>query len=87
MTKALPTPDVLTVYGAAWCGDCRMTQRYLDAAGVTYRYIDLGVDRAAQSLLDEAGYRAIPVVVTTDGNVMIEPSARELAGIVGAASA
>jgi mycoredoxin len=87
MTKTLPTPDILTVYGAAWCGDCRRTQRYLDAAGVAYRYVDLGVDRAAQALLDDAGYRAIPVVVTAGGDVLIEPSIGELAAIVGGSAA
>lgn len=79
MTANLPIPDILTVYGATWCGDCRNTRRYLDAAGVEYRYVDLGVDMTAQALLDDAGYRAIPVVLTTDGTVLIEPSERELA--------
>lgn len=82
MTKTLPTPDVLTVYGAGWCWDCRNTRRYLDSTSVQYRYVDLGSDRAAQALLEGAGYRAIPVVVTTDGTVLIEPSERELAAAI-----
>ncbi len=87
MPNQIPTPTVLTVYGARWCGDCRNTQRYLDSVGVTYDYIDLETDRAAQAMLDDAGYRAIPVVVTPDGTVMIEPSARELAAVTGTQSA
>jgi len=83
MTNTLPTPDVLTVYGASWCGDCRNTRRYLDSTSVAYRYVDLGTDHAAQVLLDDAGYRAIPVVVTPDGTVLIEPSERELAAAIG----
>ena len=83
MPPSLPTPDVLTVYGASWCGDCRNARRYLDSVGVDYRYVDLGADRAAQALLDDAGYRAIPVVVTTNGTVLIEPSERELATAAG----
>ena len=79
MTANLPIPDILTVYGASWCGDCRNTQRYLDAAGVDYRYIDVGLDMAAQALLDDAGYRAIPLILMADGTVLIEPSERELA--------
>lgn len=77
MTTNLPIPDVLTVYGASWCGDCHRTRRYLDAAGVDYRYVDLGLDMAAQALLDDAGYR--PLVLMTDGTVLVEPSERELA--------
>lgn len=83
MPPSLPTPNILTVYGASWCADCRNTRRYLDGAGVEYRYVDLGADRAAQTLLDDAGYRAIPVVVTTNGTVLIEPSERELAAAAG----
>ncbi len=79
MTANLPIPDILTVYGASWCGDCRNTRRYLDAAGVEYHFVDLGVDMTAQALLDDAGYRAIPVVLVTDDTVLIEPSEWELA--------
>ena len=87
MTANLPIPDILTVYGASWCGDCRNTRRYLDAAGVPHRYVDLGLDVTAQALLDDAGYRAIPVVVMTDGTVLIEPSERELASALMSAAA
>ena len=83
MPPSLPTPDVLTVYGASWCSDCRKTRRYLDRAGVEFHYVDLGADRAAQALLEDAGYRAIPVVVTANGTVLIEPSERELAAAAG----
>lgn len=82
----LPVPDVLTVYGTAWCGDCRMAQRYLDGIGATYRYVDLGGDREAQRMLDAAGIRAVPVVVTPGGSVLIEPSERQLAAAVGDAA-
>jgi glutaredoxin len=75
----LPTPDVLTVYGADWCDDCHATRRYLDAAGVPYRYIDLLTDSEAQRDLDAAGHRAIPVVLVPDGTILVEPSAAELA--------
>lgn len=82
----IPVPDLLTVYGAPWCGDCRMARRFLDAAGIAYRYVDLGADPHAQAMLDAAGYRAIPVVITTSGTILIEPSERELAAAVGLAA-
>jgi mycoredoxin len=87
VTNDLPTPDVLTVYGASWCGDCRNARRYLDSVGATYRSIDLGQDHVAQTLLDDAGHLAIPVVVTPSGTILIEPSQRELAEAVGIAAA
>ena len=87
VSKSLPIPDILTVYGGDWCWDCRIARRYLDSHGVDYRYIDLGKDRAAQALLDEAGYRAVPVIVTSSGSVLVEPSERELAGALGIGAA
>lgn len=87
MTTDIPTPELLTVYGASWCGDCRNTRRYLDGANVTYRYVDLQVDASAQALLADAGIRSIPVVVLTDGTILIEPSERELASALDAVAA
>jgi len=82
----LPTPDVVTVYGADWCGDCRRAKRYLDATRTPYRYIDLELDPSAQQLVDDAGYRAIPIIVTPTGQVLIEPSNDELANVIGTAA-
>jgi len=87
LTTILPIPDLLTVYGAAWCGDCHRTTRFLDHVGVPYRYVDLQADPASQTLLDNAGYRAIPIVVTAHGTVLIEPSDRELAAVIEAEAA
>jgi mycoredoxin len=85
MPPTIPIPDILTVYGAAWCGDCGRARRTLDAAGIEYRYVDLGEDPSSRSLLDAVGYRAIPVVVTPAGRILVEPSARELEEAVGIA--
>ena len=78
----LPVPSVLTVYGAGWCPDCGTVKRHLDAQGVRYDYVDLGSDPIAQARLDAAGIRAIPVVVTPGGRVMIEPSRSELDALI-----
>ena len=82
----LPVPDVVTVYGADWCGDCRRAKGFLDATGTPYRYVDLEVDGAAQQLVDDAGYRAIPVIVTPAGEILVEPSNDELAAALGIAA-
>jgi len=82
----LPIPAVVTVYGADWCGDCRRAKRFLEATGVPYRYVDLDADPVAQQLVDDAGYRAIPIIVTPAGDVLIEPSNDELATATGSAA-
>jgi mycoredoxin len=83
---ALPTPSVVTVYGTDACGDCRRAKRYLDATATPYHWIDVDADHAAQAAVDAAGYRAIPVVVTPTGQVLVEPSIDELANVIGTAA-
>lgn len=82
----LPTPQVVTVYGADWCVDCRRAKRYLDATGTPYRWVDLESDPVSQALVDAAGYRSIPVIVTPSGQVLVEPSNDELANSIGSAA-
>jgi mycoredoxin len=82
----LPIPGIVTVYGAEWCGDCRRAKRVLEASGVPFRYVDLEADPAAQRLVDDAGYRSIPVIVTPAGEVLVEPSDDELATVTGSAA-
>ncbi len=76
MTEPVPA---LTMYGAAWCGDCRRARRVLDARGVEYAYVDLV---AAPERADEAeavsGRKNIPVLVFPDGEVLVEPTDAEL---------
>lgn len=80
---SLPITDMLTVLGTEWCRDCHRTRRFLDSRLIPYRYIDLAADPAAQRLLDDAGYRAVPVVLVPDGTVLVEPSDAELASALG----
>lgn len=82
----LPTPEVVTVYGTAWCGDCRRARRYLDATATPYRWVDLDADPAARAEIDAAGFRSIPVIVTPTGQVLVEPSIDELANVIGTAA-
>jgi glutaredoxin len=82
----LGVPDQLTMYGADWCGDCRRAKRHLDAAGVAYRWVDLTQDPVTKATLKAAGLPAIPVIATTDGRILMEPSNRELDELVASLS-
>lgn len=84
--RALPVPDIVTVYGTHWCGDCRRARRYLDATATPYRWLDVDSDAAAQSLVEAAGYDAMPIVVTPTGQVLVEPTTEELANVIGTAA-
>jgi glutaredoxin len=76
--SSLPAVETLTVYGADWCPDCARVKRYLEAARIPYRYVDLEDDPVAQERILRAGLRSIPVVVTPEGRVLVEPTMAEL---------
>lgn len=73
-------PDRLTVYGAAWCRDCRRSKAVLDVRRVDYVYVDLV---AHPTRADEAealtGRKTLPVLVFPDGEHLVEPTNAELA--------
>lgn len=65
----------ITMFGAAWCGDCRRTKKQLDELGVDYSYVDLEADPAAADVAREiSGRTNIPVVVYPDATHHVEPS-------------
>lgn len=65
----------ITMFGAAWCGDCRRTKSLLDRLEVDYRYVDLEADPTAADVAREiSGRTNIPVVVYPDSSHHVEPS-------------
>lgn len=70
----------ITMYGAAWCGDCRRSKAYLDSHSVAYNYIDVESDESASEkvIAINGGNRSIPVILFPDGTHMTEPSDKDL---------
>lgn len=83
---ALPVPDVVTIYGASSCVDCLRAKRYLEFTATPHHWVDVDHDPEARALVNEAGYRTIPVVITPTGQVLVEPTEDELANVVGTAA-
>jgi len=78
-TTDLRRPATLTMYGAAWCGDCRRAKRVLDTRGVEYVNVDLVADPTrADDAEAISGRKNIPVVVFPDGEFFVEPTDAEL---------
>jgi len=67
------------VYGADWCGDCRRSEKLLNALGVEFEKKD--VEQSAE-FTEEAraisGKTNIPVILFADGKHLVEPSDPEL---------
>jgi mycoredoxin len=54
----------LTVYGAAWCPDCREAKRFLEKHNISYKSIDVeSTPGAAEEIIKRTGKRAIPQFV------------------------
>jgi mycoredoxin len=84
VAEHVETPEAtakITMYATTWCGDCRMAKRWLDAHGIAYNYINIEEDEnAAETVMKvNNGARSVPTIVFSDGSVLVEPSARELA--------
>jgi mycoredoxin len=70
----------IVIYGADWCGDCHRSRRLLDARGADYEWIDVEVQAggAQEAVRLAGGRRNIPVIVMSDGSVLVEPSDPDL---------
>lgn len=53
----------ITVYSKPACVQCTATTRALDRQGIDYTIIDVSTDNEAYELVQELGYRQVPVVV------------------------
>ncbi len=71
--------NTIKVYGANWCEDTVRTREQLDALGVTYEYINVEKDAAANKHITELnnGKRKTPTV-ELGGKILIEPSNEEM---------
>jgi mycoredoxin len=56
--------DMVIVYSAVWCRDCREAKRFLEEHQIPYQEVDIErVPGAAEELMRHVGKRAIPQFV------------------------
>ena len=75
----------LTVYGTAWCGDCKRAKQLLGEQRVPYQFVDIDADPEGLAYVQQVneGKSIIPVIVFEDGSTLVEPSNAELAAKLG----
>lgn len=54
----------IVVYSKPACAQCTATHHALSQRGITYRAVDISEDAEGFSLVQELGYRQVPVIVT-----------------------
>ena len=69
----------IIVYGADWCSKTRNTLAHLEQRGINYQYINIDTDReAAKWVADQNNGREKKPTLNIDGEVLTEPTDREL---------
>ncbi|HEX2131778.1 MAG TPA: NrdH-redoxin [Actinophytocola sp.] len=69
------------LYGADWCDDTRSVITWMNRHHVPFTGHDTTDDQVRARAVELAGGRTdIPVVVTPNGTVLVEPTVAELAG-------
>lgn len=80
-----PATDQTLLFGADWCADCRRTKSWLRHNEIPFTEYNTDADDALRVRAAEiaGGRGSIPVVVTPDGAVLVEPTNVELAATLG----
>lgn len=72
-------PQVVTIYGADWCGDCVRAKRVFGELKVPFEWVDLVATPEAAAIAEEiSGRKNIPVIAYPDGTHQVEPSDDEM---------
>lgn len=73
------------LYGRITCSDTQDARLYLDSQSFAYQWIDIDEDEDGRVLVRElnGGFESTPVLVLPSGHFLTEPSAAELAELIG----
>jgi thioredoxin reductase (NADPH) len=77
--------EIIRVYGASWCPDCRRAKRFLGDQRVPFEWHDIEIDPDGPRVVQErnGGNNIIPTIVFPDGSHLAEPTNEELADKLG----
>lgn len=80
----MPKPGI-TVYGAYWCPDCRVSKQFLGEHQIPYNWVNIEEDKQAEQFITKLnnGKRVIPTITFEDGSFLVFPSNAELAAKLG----
>mgnify|MGYP001261316972 CR=1 FL=1 len=78
-SRSASAGDPIIIYGSRWCGITMMIRRYLDRAGIPYRFVDWEAHPEVRAELEWlAGGRLASPTIKLGGQVLVQPSIREL---------
>jgi glutaredoxin len=67
-------------YGTSWCPSSRRAKKLIIEKGIDFDWINIDEDPTGCEFVLEVnnGYRSVPTIVFTDGDILVEPSRIEL---------
>ena len=73
-------PSTIVMYSTTWCGDCKRAKKFLDKMKVAYIDVDIEADEQGREFVLKVndGARVVPTIIFPDGEVLVEPSTKEL---------
>ena len=76
--------NIINLYGADWCPDCRRAKTYLKENNIYYNFIDVDFDKEATAKVEAInnGKRIIPTVII-NGSSYTNPDNGALAAVLG----
>ena len=89
VTEAKMNPGVtnggITMYGTAWCQDCKRAKQFFGEHRVPYAFVDVDEDADGLRVVEQhnGGKHIIPTIVFADGSVLVEPTNAALASKLG----
>jgi thioredoxin reductase (NADPH) len=78
-------PNVIRVFGAHWCPDCRRSKKFLSDQRIPFEWFDVDDDPGYVETVEamNGGKHIIPTIVFADGSHLSEPTNEELAEKLG----
>ncbi len=74
------TEEIIMMYGTNWCPDCHRAQKFFKDHNIVYKWINIDLNPEDEILVKQInkGYRSVPTIVFPDGDILVEPSNKEL---------
>ena len=74
------SPSTIVMYSTSWCPDCTRAKKFFDKFKIPYTDVDVDDDEQGKAFVMEInnGARVVPTIIFPDGDVLVEPSTKEL---------
>jgi mycoredoxin len=75
------TPSIIVAYMTPFCPDCIQARQYFKQNGIEFLDININKDPQAAEFIAQVnnGCRSVPTIVFPNGDILVEPSIKELA--------